>query len=260
MSYKVKLDVFEGPFDLLVYLIERSKMSIYDIEISKITSQYLEYVKALQEDRDIELAQEFMVLAAELIKIKSRMLLPIETVINEQGEEEVVDPRKELVQKILEYKAFKEMSAFLADQQEITSHIHEKPAEDIEAYTGEPEEIIKGSMEEFANAFMAFILKKQRIEAVHRIYERIERQKMSMEKRIREVITQLEQRESMMFSELIGKENTNFNKVVTFTSILELLKQKTITADQEKQFGDITIKKASNFENVNIEEAVAGND
>lgn len=259
MNYKVKLDVFEGPFDLLVYLIERSKMSIYDIEISKITNQYLEYVKALQDERDIELAQEFMVLAAELIKIKSRMLLPIE-VKNVDGEEVVEDPRKELVQKILEYKAFKEMGAFLQDQQELTSHIHEKPAEDLEAYMGEPEEIIKGSMEEFANAFMTFILKKQRIEAVHRIYERIERQRMSMEKRITQVIEKLSQKESMKFSELLGNENTNFNKVVTFTSVLELLKQNTITAEQEKLFGDITLKKTDNFGNINIEEAVADND
>lgn len=259
MNYKVKLDVFEGPFDLLVYLIERSKMSIYDIEISKITTQYLEYVKALQSERDIELAQEFMVLAAELIKIKSRMLLPTETTIVD-GEEVVVDPRKELVQKILEYKAFKEMGAFLAEQEEITSHIHEKPAEDLENYMGEPEEIIKGSMEDFANAFMAFILKKQRIEAVHRVYERIERQRMSMEKRITQVIERLSKKDSMKFSELIEDEQTNFNKVVTFVSILELLKQKTISAEQPKLYGDITIRKAENFDNVNIEEAVANND
>jgi len=242
MSYKVKLDVFEGPFDLLVYLIERSKMSIYDIQISKITQQYIEYMKKLQE-ADIELAQEFMVLAAELIKIKSKMLLPNEN-IEEGKEDEAEDPRTELVQKILEYKAFKEMSFFLSEQAEITSHIHEKPAEDLSLYSGKPEEIIKGSMDEFAAAFMEFIKKKQKLEEMHRIYERIERQKMSMEKRISQVIADLEANESMKFSELVKGEETNFNKVITFMSILELLRQKSVIAKQEKIFGDITVSKA----------------
>jgi len=241
MSYKVKLDVFEGPFDLLVYLIERSKMSIYDIQISEITTQYLEYVKKLQ-DADIELAQEFMVLAAELIKIKSKMLLPNEKMEGED-EDEKEDPRNELVQKILEYKAFKEMSFFLAEQEEITSHIHEKPAEDLNAYIGETEEIIKGTMEDFANAFMDFIRKKQKLEEMHKIYERIERQKMSMERRIAQVIADLEANDTMKFSELIKGEETNFNKVITFMSVLELLRQKQVEAKQEKRFGDITITK-----------------
>jgi len=252
MGYKVKLDVFEGPFDLLVYLIERSKMSIYDIQISKITNQYLEYIKKLQE-ADIELAQEFMVLAAELIKIKSRMLLPIE-VNNVDGEEVIEDPRTELVQKILEYKAYKEMSFFFSEQAELTSHIHEKPQEDLNAYIGETEEVIHGTMDEFAQAFMNFILRKKKIEDMHKVYERIERQKMSMERRIRQVIDELEKREETSFNELIGEDDTNFNKVVTFMSVLELLKQKSITAKQEKRFGDILIKKAVEHIDMPVEE------
>ena len=159
MKYKVRLDVFEGPFDLLVYLIERSKMNIYDIQISEITTQYLDYVKKMQE-MDIELAQDFMVLAAELIRIKTRMLLPAEK--SAAGEEmQIEDPRADLVRRLVEYKQFKEMGIFLDQQAEINSHIHSKPAEDLEGYMGEPEEIIKGSLSEFAQAFMEFILKKQ---------------------------------------------------------------------------------------------------
>ena len=242
MNYKVKLDVFEGPFDLLVYLIERSKMSIYDIQISEITNQYIEYVKKM-EDLDIELAQDFMVLAAELIRIKTRMLLPAEK--NAAGEEvQMEDPRAELVQRIFEYKQFKEMGAFLDQQAEVTSHIHSKPAEDLEAYSGEPEEIIKGSLTEFAQAFMQFILKKQRIEEMHKIYERIERQKMSLENRITQIADILKEKDTARFSELIKGDSTNFNKVITFMSILELLRERSITAEQKKRYGDILIRKA----------------
>ena len=241
MNYKVKLDIFEGPFDLLVYLIERSKMSVYDIKISEITTQYIDYVKKMQ-DLDIELAQDFMVLAAELIQIKTRMLLPLEK-RKEDGEILVEDPRTDLVQRILEYKQFKEMGYFLADQEEITSHIHAKPAEDLSSYEGEPEEIIKGSLTEFAQAFMEFIIKKQRIEEMHKIYERIERQKMSMENRIRQVSEVLTKKKKVSFSELIEGDHTHFNKVITFMSILELLRERSIIAEQKKRYGDIIITK-----------------
>ncbi len=238
MKYKVKLDVFEGPFDLLVYLIERSKMSVYDIQISEITTQYLAYLQDMQ-DLDVEAAQDFMVLAAELIQIKTRMLLPTEASKEEGGQPE--DPRSGLVQKILEYKQFKEMAEFLAQQEEQTSHIYAKPAEDLEAYAGEPEEVIRGSLTEFAAAFMQFLLKKQRLEEMHKVYERIERQKMSVEDRIAQVSAVLEKKKKTSFFELIEGEDTNFNRVITFMSILELLKHRTIVASQKKLYGDIII-------------------
>ena len=169
MIYKVKLQAFEGPFDLLVYLIEQNRMSIYDIKVSEITSQYIEYIREAQ-DRNIEVAQEFMVMAAELIEIKSRMLLP--QTAAQQGEEPMEDPRSQLVARILEYKQFKEMAAFLAEQEEINSHVHAKPAEDLSVFIGEPEELLKSDMDQFAKAFIAFIHKKQRIDEMHRTYEK----------------------------------------------------------------------------------------
>jgi segregation and condensation protein A len=192
---------------------------------------------------DIELAQDFMVLAAELIRIKTRMLLPAEK--SAAGEEmQIEDPRADLVRRLVEYKQFKEMGIFLDQQAEINSHIHSKPAEDLEGYMGEPEEIIKGSLSEFAQAFMEFILKKQRIEEMHRIYERIERQKMSMENRIAQVVDILNKKQSTSFSELIEGDDSNFNKVITFMSILELLRERSITAQQKKRYGDIILRKA----------------
>ena len=240
MVYKVKLQAFEGPFDLLVYLIEQNRMSIYDIKVSEITSQYIEYIREAQE-HNIEIAQEFMVMAAELIEIKSRMLLPQATLGTE--EEEAEDPRSQLVARILEYKQFKEMAAFLAEQEEITSHVHSKPAEDLSQYTGEPEELLKGDMESFANAFIVFIHKKQRLDEMHRTYERVERARMSMESRIMQMTEYFKVRKTMKFSEMIKEDNSPFNKVITFTALLELLKQHSVTAEQKKRYGDITISR-----------------
>jgi segregation and condensation protein A len=129
MSYKVKLDVFEGPFDLLVYLIENAEMSIYDIQVSEITSQYLEYVDQIK-SLDVELAGEFMVLAAALIEIKSKMLLPrMKAEDNKELTEE--DPRAELVQRILEYKEIKKGAEYLAIQEEQNSRVLTKPQEGL---------------------------------------------------------------------------------------------------------------------------------
>jgi len=240
MGYKVKLEAFEGPFDLLVYLIEHNKMSIYDIKVSEITTQYLAYIEEAKA-HDVNVAQEFIVLAAELIEIKSLMLLPNEVIDEETGE--VEDPRKKLVARIVEYKQFKEMAAFLQDQEEITSHIHSKPQEDLGQYTGEGEEILHGDMNSFAQAFMNFLTRKQRIEAMHRTYERIERAKMSMENKIGQLVGFFKTRKEMRFSEMIKDDDTAFNRVITFMSVLELLRQHSVTAEQKKVFGDITVKK-----------------
>ena len=124
MSYKVKIQTFEGPFDLLVYLIENAQMSIYDIEISSITEQYLEYIRTMRE-MDVNVATEFMVLASSLIEIKSKMILPR---INAAGEMTVEDdPRTELVTRLLEYKRFKKAAEILQEQEERAGRIFSKP-------------------------------------------------------------------------------------------------------------------------------------
>lgn len=128
MGYKVKLNVFEGPFDLLVYLIENAQMSIYDIKISEITDQYLEYVKEI-ERQDVSAAAEFMVLAASLLEIKSKMLLPRLAVGEEGAASE--DPRSELVEKLLEYKRFKLLAEMLREKEDAGLRIMEKPQEDL---------------------------------------------------------------------------------------------------------------------------------
>ena len=245
MVYKVKLQAFEGPFDLLVYLIEQNRMSVYDIKVSEITSQYMEYIREA-EKYDVEIAQEFMVMAAELIEIKSRMLLPQES--SAAPEEEMEDPRSRLVARILEYKQFREIADFLKEQEELTSHICTKPAEDLSQYTGEGEELLKGDMDSFARAFIAFLHKKQRLDEMHRTYERVERARMSMENRIMQMTEFFRTRNVMKFSEMIKDDDSPFNRVITFMSLLELLKQHSVTAEQKKRYGDITVRRVETGE------------
>jgi segregation and condensation protein A len=239
MAYKVKLDVFEGPFDLLVYLIEHAKMSIYDIKVSEITTQYLQYVAQMQA-QDVAVAQEFMVLAAELIELKSRMLLPKQAQ-DETGEVEE-DPRADLVSRILEYKRYKEMAAFLEEEADAAAHSRTKPQEDLTVYEGESEELLRTDMNAFVKAFYAFLFRKQRLDEMRRVYERVERQRMSVENRIMQIRDMFRGKTKLMFSEMIKEDTSPYNQVVTFMSLLELLKQKSVTATQKKRFGDITVK------------------
>ena len=238
MSYKVKLDVFEGPFDLLVYLIEHARMSIYDIQVSEITTQYLDYIEQMKAN-DINVTQDFMVLAAELIELKSRMLLP-KSEPPEEGEEPE-DPRSELVSRILEYKQFKEMADFFRDQEELMQHVHTKPQEDLSVYEDEPDEILRSGTDQFVAAFRAFLFRRQKLDEMKKTYERIERQRMSLENRIAQIRDMFVGKKKLMFSSMLGKDKGAYNKVITFMALLEMLKNKSVSAEQKKRFGDITV-------------------
>ena len=154
MSYKVSLQTFEGPFDLLVYLIENAQMSIYDIKIAEITKQYMEYIETMK-SMDVLVATEFMVLAATLIDIKSKMLLPRTATIDGTYIDE--DPRSELVERLLEYKKYKKGADFLKEKEELMSMVYEKPQEDISAYLEEPDEYLALDIKQFASAFELFL-------------------------------------------------------------------------------------------------------
>ncbi len=240
MSYKVKLQSFEGPFDLLVYLIENAEMSIYDIRISEITNQYLEYIKAMEES-DINVATEFMVLASTLIEIKSKMILPRMSVEGQVLEEE--DPRADLVERILEYKRFKKAAEILQEKEERSQHIFEKPQEDISEYLENPDEYLSLDLKQFASAFSLFIQKKQKVEAVRKHYTRIERERSTMEGRIRMILGTVRRKIGQIFSfrELVPNKDDRYDVVVTFMSLLEMAKERVIRIDQKALYGDIEI-------------------
>jgi segregation and condensation protein A len=241
MSYKVKLQAFEGPFDLLVYLIENAQMSIYDIEISKITSQYLAYIQSMQE-LNVAVSTEFMVLASSLIEIKSKMILPRMTSSGEVITEE--DPRTELVARLVEYKKFKRAAQILQEQEDLASGIFQKPQEDISQYLEQPEEYLSLDLKQLAGAFTTFLAKKQRIEAVRKHYTRIEREKISQESKIKQILGSIRKGISRIFSfrELVTDKKDRYDIVVTFVAVLELAKERVVKVNQKSTYGNIEIE------------------
>ncbi len=240
MAYKVKLDMFEGPFDLLVYLIEISEMNIYDIQVSLITKQYLEHIEKIK-GLDVAVATEFMVLAAVLIEIKSKMLLPRFKLEGEYGFED--DPRAELVEKILEYKKFKQAAELLERQEEYNQSIFEKPKEDLTRYTREPDEYLNLDIKQFAVAFTLFLHKKKKVEEIKKNYSRVERQKQSIEDRIKQIFRFIKDQahKKTTFNALLREKDGKYEKIITFMSVLEMIRLRAIHVKQPIAFGDITI-------------------
>lgn len=238
MGYKVKLDVFEGPFDLLVYLIENAEMSIYDIRVSEITNQYMAYIEKMHK-LDVVLAGEFMVLAASLIEIKSKMLLPRHTQEADTGFLE--DPRSELVQKLIEYKRYKAAAARLEEQEELAQQSFTKPQEDLSVFIKEPDLTLNLDLNQFMKAFNIFLKKKKRLEEMKKQYSRVERQRMSIESRIEQMKELFHRKKRLRFRELLGEETSRYHVVLTFLSILELIRQKSVKVKQNANFGEIIL-------------------
>lgn len=243
MSYKVKLQTFEGPFDLLVYLIENAQMNIYDIQIAEITGQYLAYVETMK-TVDFNAATEFMVLAATLIDIKSKMILPRTTVEGEVVLEE--DPRSELVERLLEYKRYKKGAEILKEQESYMAMVYEKPQEDISAYLEEPDEYLRLDIREFAAAFDLFLRKKKKEEDVRAHYTRVERERATIESRmlhIRDCFKRAWSKglKKLSLKALIPDGKNRYDIVVTFVSVLQMMRDKYLDAEQNSTYGEITV-------------------
>lgn len=240
MGYKVKLNQFEGPFDLLVYLIETAEMSIYDIKISEITKQYLEYMEEMKK-LDVPVAAEFMVLAAALIEIKSKMLLP--RVSPDEDGMITEDPRSELVEKLLEYKQFKSMAEMLQQREEAGLRILEKPQEDLAEYTGEADEYLTLDLKQFVAAFEQFLHKKKKVEEIRKHHIRTEKQRVTAEARMADIshFFRADTEKTADFRELIQHRDDKYDVALTFSSVLELMKERYLWAEQSYLYGEITI-------------------
>jgi len=241
MSYKIRLNIFEGPFDLLVYLIERAEMNIYDIQISVITRQYLEYLRMMEEN-DVAASSEFMVLAATLIEIKSKMLLPR---LKEDGTE-VPDPRTDLTKKLVEYVRYKKAAAILEDRREFAKLKLTKPQEDLLPYTGEPDIYLRMDMENFIQAFKNFIHRKIKGEELHRIRRGIERERLSLERKVSFIEKLLEgarkaKQKIIKFSEMLSKEPSRADRVVTLVALLHMTQDGDMKVRQKRCFEEIEV-------------------
>ena len=242
--YKVRIDKFEGPFDLLVYLIQNAKMDIYDIRVAEITEQYIGYLKEMGE-LNVEVSSEFIVLAAVLIRLKSHMLLPRVTDTGEVVIDE--DPRMELASRLAEYVKTKKIAEMLQERLEANQCIHEKPAEDMSEYLGSPDELLKADIEQFVNAFNAFLQKKKRVADVKKRYQRIKRERASIEDRINYMTAIIKDRvsvgEYIDFTELVPEEADRYDITLSFMSLLEMIKMQEVDARQEKNYGNISVIK-----------------
>ena len=241
--YKVRIDKFEGPFDLLIYLLENARMDIYDIKVAEITEQYIGYLKEM-EDLNMEVDTEFIVLAAILIRLKSRMLLPR---INEAGEIEIVeDPRLELQGRLLEYMRIKRAAEALQAAEEYNLAVHEKPAEDMSTYLENPDEILQVSDEQMVNAFILFLTRKRKVAEVTKRYSRVRRRKESIESRIKDMTVLLDRKldeggGKVLFTELLPEEPDRYDITLSFMSLLSMIKNMEYDAEQSENFGEIRV-------------------
>lgn len=243
MSIAVKLEAFEGPLDLLLHLIEKNKVNIYDIPIVEITEQYLAYVNAMDR-QDLNVVSEFLVMAATLIDIKSRMLLPKE--INEEGEE--IDPRQELVERLLEYKKFRYIAEELKDRQTDAEKYLFKPETippEVAKYE-EPvdiEKLLADVTLKQLNAIFQSVMKRQadKVDPIRSKFGRIEKDEVSLSDKMAYVEEFSQGCTSFSFRTLLNSQSTKMEVIVTFLAVLELIKVSKIRVEQDRIFDDIRI-------------------
>lgn len=243
MAIPVKLEVFEGPLDLLLHLIDKNKIDIYDIPIVEITEQYLAYIKNM-ETGDMNVMSEFLVMAATLIDIKCKMLLPKE--VNEEGEEE--DPRAELVQKLLEYKMYKFMSFELRDRQvDAARNLYREQhlPEEVAAYRQPVDygELVGDMTLSRLHEIFKSIVRKQedKIDPIRSRYGNIEKEEIDMDAKMLYVEAYAKEHKTFSFRKLLEKQENKMEVIVTFLIILELMKTGMILIRQENIFDDILI-------------------
>lgn len=254
MSISVRLEAFDGPLDLLLHLIEKSKIDIFDIPIVEITEQYMEYV-AQMETRDMDVMSDFLVMAATLLRIKSKMLLPAQ--VNEEGEEE--DPRAELVERLLEYKMYKYASYELKDRQMDASRLLFKESTVPDEIADYQEEIDVGSLlsdvtlSRLQHIFKD-IMKKQvdKIDPIRSKFGKIERERVSLADRMLYIEEYAMLHQQFNFRRLLEEQTGKVTLIVTFLGILELMKGGKLKIVQENIFDDIWITYVPDAQNAEL--------
>lgn len=244
MDMTVKLQVFEGPLDLLLHLLEKNKVNIYDIPIVEITAQYMEYIAEMKR-QDLNVMSEFLVMAATLIDIKSRMLLPAP----EKEDEEEEDPRAELVRQLLEYKMYKCMAYELRDRQVDAERVlFKEPTIPPEVLAYEQpvdvSELMSGVTLAKLNAVFQSVMKKQadKIDPVRSKFGRIEKEEVSLSDKMAYVEEYAREHGQFSFYQLLMAQCGKMEVIVTFLAVLELMKMGKIYISQEHTFDDIHIQ------------------
>lgn len=233
-DYKVKLEVFEGPLDLLLYLIKRDEVDIYDISIERITGQYLEYLEAFKE-LNIDVAGEFVVMAANLLYLKSRSLLPLDLQPPEEEADEE-DPRWDLIRQLIEYKKFKEAAAQLQHRALEQENIFARGAF-VPGETSAPLRLGEVGIFQLINAFQQVIKRAEARQELQEIFG----ENFTVSDKIESILASLSERRRVKFSELFAQVASRVEIVVTFLALLELIRLKQVRATQPSTFGEIEI-------------------
>lgn len=235
MVYKLKLDFFEGPLDLLLFLIKKDDINIYDIPVSQVTEQYLEYIEMMKM-LDLEIVGEFLVMAATLIQIKARMLLPPDP---SEIEEEQLDPRDELVKRLLEYQQFKQVADELKSKESFRQDLFARqldPEKKQELIDDAQETYYEVSLFDLINAFTKVLTQVQDTPTYQ-----ITQEEFTVEEKIHDLLHTLVHEKRIKFSAVFQKAKTKSEVVVTFLAVLELIRLKEIVAVQSGLFEDIEI-------------------
>jgi segregation and condensation protein A len=230
---RIQLPVFEGPLDLLLYLIRRDRIDIHDIPIAPITRQYMEYLDVMRE-LNLDVAGEFMVMAATLIHIKSKMLVPVEP--TEVEGEEAEDPRDALVQRLLEFERYKAAAGVLYQKGQIRAATWTRPDTVLPAFDDAGEEMLEAGLFDLISAFKELLDRRKTLLA-----HEVSGEGKSVEARMDEVLALLREGQSVDFLELFEGQGTKADMIVTFLALLELIRLKTVKVYQRGVFGPIRV-------------------
>jgi segregation and condensation protein A len=230
----IRLPLFEGPLDLLLFLIKREQIDIHDIPIAPITRQYMEYLDLMRE-LSLDVAGEFMVMAATLIHIKSKMLVPLEPT-EAEGEEEHVDPREELVRRLLEFQRYKEAAGVLHQQAQIRAAQWTRPDTVLPTFDDAGEEMLEAGLYDLVAAFKELLDRRKALLA-----HEIEAEGPPVEQRMEELLAMIVEGESLEFLELFASLETKAAMITTFLALLELIRLKRVRVYQRGMFGPIRV-------------------
>lgn len=240
MAYNIKIKVFEGPFDLLFHLIHKNQIDIYDIPITEITDQYILYIEQL-EKLNLDNTSEFLVMAATLIEIKSKMLLPIENTTEVQLEIDEVDPRQELVNRLLEYKKYKNIAEDFKIKEKRYHKIFFKPREEF--ILEDSEKMLDNiNIEHLLSSLNKCINKKAKEITPEKTMRHIKRDVVTIEDKTKHILELLEQRNKIQFQDMFLASSSKLDVITSFLALLELIKLNNVVAKQNNIYSNIIIQ------------------
>jgi segregation and condensation protein A len=239
--YKINIPMYEGPLDLLLDLIKKQEMSIHDIQISKITSQYLEYLHKLEE-LNVDVSADFIYMAATLIYIKSKMLLPPDPLAS--PEEQATDPRAELVQRLVEHEKFKNAAQLLYQKQQIEENVWSKPDKSLYNDEGTEGELVV-SLVDLVKVFQQVLERRKEVSRIDLQHEQFTVAQMMAQLRAQILASDDNSVSLIQFFEACPSRHA---MIVAFLAVLEMVKMQAVVLAQEKQFGEIVVKKGKSFD------------